>query len=192
MDTHDLLRPLKYLWASLALQMVVNADFVFFCMHWLGRVDSAYTFSPVVCMRMLGRSRIILPDNPEFIPVAQTNTCSSSSSSSSVIVEKKKAYNTKSRQFLDNFPLITTFLCTSANISMIHLIRGYTYIISFRLLFIISDEIIFMSRIFHIALEQKMLAEQRNQQHYVEHSIALHMAWRSTFYPLAIIVHHLI
>lgn len=59
----------------------------FFCMHWLGRVDSAYTFSSVVCMRMLGRSRIILPDNPEFIPVAQTNTCSSSSSS--VIVEKK-------------------------------------------------------------------------------------------------------
>lgn len=124
----------------------------FFCMHWLGRVDSAYTFSSVVCMRMLGRSRIILPDNPEFIPVAQTNTCSSSSS---VIVEKKKAYNTKSRQFLDNFPLITTFLCTSANISMIHLIRGYTYIISFRLLFIISDEIIFMSRIFHIALKHK-------------------------------------
>lgn len=109
-----------------------------------------------------------------------------------VLLYRKKAYNTKSRQFLDNFPLITTFSCTLANISMIHLIRGYTYIISFRLLFIISDEIIFMSRIFHIALEQKMLAEQRNQQHYVEHSIALHMAWRSTFYPLAIIVHHLI
>lgn len=35
MDTHDLLRPLKYLWASLALQMVVNADFVCFFLYAL-------------------------------------------------------------------------------------------------------------------------------------------------------------
>lgn len=116
MDTHDLLRsnvrafhprahtqtqPLKYLWRPGWLFRSGCTDF---CMHWLGRVDPAYTFPSVVCVC------VCLDAHAPFYRQSRiySGRANKYMHSNSAIVEKK-AYNTKSRQFLDNFPPITTF-----------------------------------------------------------------------------------
>lgn len=92
--------------------------------------------------------------NSEFIPVALANTCSS------VIIVEKDMSSTKSRQYSTVFHRSPFFMHISKQFDDSLNMRLYTqhiyHFFFFLLCFtIIFNKIIFMSRIFHIALKHK-------------------------------------